>query len=87
MKIKGSYEIMTLMNEIIAVDISNKFHGVIKLNKTSEFIWKDIEKGKSEEDIAKHLTEKYDVSCEKALEATKKFCSKLAKEGVLIEYE
>ena len=84
MKINGTYEVMTLMGETVAVDVSNKFHGVIKLNKTSEFIWKDLEKGKSEEDIAKHLTEKYDVSYEKALEATKKFCNKLAKEGILV---
>lgn len=84
MKIKGSYEIMTLMNEIIAVDISNKFHGVIKLNKTSELIWKDLEKGKSAEEIAKHLTEKYKVSYEKALEATIAFCEKLAAEDILV---
>ena len=85
MKINGSYEIMTLMNETIAVDVSNKFHGVIKLNKTSEEIWKGIEQGKSVEKIASQLTEKYDVSHEKALESVNMFCSKLTKEGILIK--
>ena len=84
MKIKGSYEIMTLMNETIAVDISNKFHGVVKLNKTSEIIWKDLEQGKSVEEIAKHLTDVYDVSYEKAVESAQKFCAVLIKEGILI---
>ena len=84
MIINGTYEIMTLMGETIAVDVSNKFHGVIKLNKTSEFIWRDLENGKSLEEIGNHLTEKFEVSYEKALEATKNFCDKLAEEGVLI---
>lgn len=84
MKINGTYEIMTLMGETIAVDVSNKFHGVIKLNITSEFIWKDLEKGKSLEEIAKHLTEKYDVSYDRALDEARKFCDKLIEEKVLI---
>ena len=75
---------MTLMGETIAVDVSNKYHGVIKLNKTSEFIWKDLEKGKSLEEIAKHLTEKYDVSYDRALDEARKFCDKLIEEKVLI---
>lgn len=72
------------MNETIAVDVSNKFHGVIKLNKTSELIWRDIEQGKTIEEIAKHLTEKYDVSYDRALNETRKFCDKLSEEDVLI---
>lgn len=85
MKINGTYEIMTLMGEIIAVDVSNKFHGVVKLNKTSEFIWKDLEKEKGIEEIANHLTEKYDVSYEKAFQSTKEFCEQLVNEGILVE--
>ena len=84
MKINGKYEIRTLMGETIAVDVSNKFHGVIKLNKTSEFIWKDLEKNMSIQDIAKHLTQKYDVAYDKALESVEKFCDKLSKEGILV---
>lgn len=84
MKINGSYEIMTLMNETIAVDVSNKFHGVVKLNKTSEMIWKDLEKGKSLEDIANHLTEVYEVSYDKAIDSVEKLCDELKKEGILI---
>lgn len=84
MKINGSYEIMTLMNETIAVDLSDKFHGVIKLNKTSEIVWKDLEKGKSPEEIARHLAEIYDVSFEKAFDSTNKLCEELTKEGILI---
>lgn len=60
-----------------------EFNGVIKLNSTCAEIWKLMEQGLDEADIAKALSERYDVDTEKALSDVRKIVSKLAESGVL----
>ena len=72
----GSYIVMNLGSEI-------SFNGVITLNETGAFIWKAIEDGKSEGDIAKAIAEEYEVDYESALSDASNFIAKMSKAGIL----
>ena len=61
----------------------NDLHGMIALNETGAFIWKLLEDEKTEEELARALTEEYEVSYEEALEAVKEFRELMEKEKVL----
>lgn len=72
----GSYIVMNLGGEI-------SLNGVITLNETGAFIWKAIEDGKSESDVAKAIAEEYEIDEETALRDVKAFIIKMSEAGVL----
>ena len=86
MKIKSGFVIREIAGQYMAVPVGervNDLHGMIALNETGAFIWKLLEDEKTEEDLARALTEEYEVSYEEALEAVKEFYDLMKTEQVL----
>ena len=86
MNIKSGFVIREIAGQYMAVPVGervNDLHGMIALNETGAFIWKLLENEKTEEELARALTEEYEVSYEEALEAVKEFRELMEKEKVL----
>ncbi len=84
MKIKEGFVLRRVLDEAIVVasgEASKSFHGMIKLNETAAVIWELIAEGNSEEEIAKKLSEKYEISVEQAAEDTKSMIAVMAEKG------
>ena len=67
-------------------NLSRDFRGMIELNYTAADIWDCLAQGKSQEDTAKFLAEKYGIDFQKALQDTGKILEKMHQSGV-IEYD
>ena len=88
MKIKSGFVIREIAGQYMAVPVGervNDLHGMIALNETGAFIWKLLEDEKTEEDLARALTEEYEVSYEKALEAVREFRELLSSDSLLLD--
>lgn len=88
MQIKEGYVMREVAGQamVIAVgEASKTFHGIINLNSTGKQIWEGVEKGMSPEEIAKKLTEDYEVGYEKALKDTNAMIAKMSEAGVIQE--
>ncbi len=72
----GSYIVMNLGGEL-------SFNGVITLNETGAFIWRAIEEGKAENEIAELIASEYETDAETALRDVKAFINKMSEAGVL----
>ena len=86
MKIKEGFMLHEVGGEYIVVAVgkaSAEFNGVIKLNSTCAEIWKQIEQGLGEDEIAKNLADRYDVDGEKALADVRRIIASLAENGIL----
>ena len=86
MKIKEGFLLREVGGEYIVVAVgraSAEFNGVIKLNGTCAEIWKLIEQGLDENEIANALCERYDVDAEKALADVRGIVAKLTESGVI----
>ena len=64
-------------------DATVDFDGMLRLNETASFLWKVLEKGASREEMAKALTEEYEVTYEHALRSTDNFLKMLQDAGCL----
>ncbi len=88
MKIKSGFVIREIAGQYMAVPVGervNDLHGMIALNETGAFIWKLLEDEKTEEDLARALTEEYEVSYEEALEAVREFRELLFSDSLLLD--
>ena len=86
MKIKEGFVLRRVLDEAIVVasgEASKNFHGMIKLNETAAVIWELIAEGNSEEEIAKKLSEKYEISVEQAAEDIKAMIAVMAEKGII----
>ena len=84
MKIKAGFVLRRVLDEAIVVasgEASKSFHGMVKLNETAAVIWELIDAGNSEEEIAKKISEKYEISLEQAAEDTKAMIAVMAEKG------
>lgn len=82
MKLKQKFILREIANEAILIPIMNKddlFNGVISLNETGVFIWKQLENEKSKEEIVSALLEEYEVSIEQARKNVDDFFANLEK--------
>ena len=69
MKIKQEFILRDIAGDYVLIPVANiddSFHGIISLNETGAFIWKQLEQGKTEEQIVQALLEEYTVSQEQA---------------------
>lgn len=85
MKIKSGFVIREIAGQYMAVPVGervNDLHGMIALNETGAFIWKLLENEKTEEELARALTEEYEVSYEEALEAVREFLELILNENL-----
>ena len=71
---------------VVAVgSASQYFNGMIKLNSTGVFLFKELKDDKTEDDLVKALTKKYDVDEETARKDVQSFVETLAKPGIIEE--
>lgn len=80
MKINEGFMLREVAGNFVVVPVgkaSENFRGVINLNEIGAFIWRKIEAGLEESEIANALTEEYNVSLEQAKEDVNKFINKL----------
>ena len=77
LKVKKGFILRKLGTEYMAVAIgeaSRNFNGMIRLNGTGAFYWKELEKGTTKEDLVSQTLEKYEgVTEETALHDVKEF--------------
>ena len=86
MKIRNGFIIREVGNQPVVVAVgaaSQFFNGMIKLNSTGEFLFKELKKDKTEDDLVKALTDKYEVDEETARADVHAFVETLAKPGII----
>ena len=88
MKIKKDFISRRVADEWIVLAVgqtSVSFHGLLRLNNTSHLLWEALEKGASEGELVRLLTEEYEVSDGKAAEDVTAFVAQLRTIGCLEE--
>ena len=87
-KLIGTMTVTEVAGEYIAVPVgetTEKYRGIVRLNGTALDIWKGLEKGQSEDEIARTLVENYEgVDFSKAKENTHAMIEKLIEGGILL---
>ena len=77
LKVKKGFILRKLGTEYMAVAIgeaSRNFNGMIRLNGTGAFYWKELKKGTTKEDLVSQTLEKYEgVTEETALHDVEEF--------------
>ena len=87
MKIKEGFILREIAGSFIVVavgDAVKTFNGVINLNPTGAFLWKQLSEGGDEETLLKALLGEYDVDEELAKRDIAMFIEKLKKANLLI---
>lgn len=86
MKINDGMVLTQLGDDYVAVSSGEMtgFRGIVKLNKTSADIWRFIDEGLDESEIAQRLVDKYDnVDYELALQNTRYIIDVLEQKGII----
>ncbi|MBO7150893.1 MAG: PqqD family protein [Clostridia bacterium] len=84
MKIKEGFALKNVAGSWVVLPLAVKnldFTGMLSLNETGRMLWLLLEEGVSREDMAKALTEEYEVSYERALADVDVFLDKLVQTG------
>ena len=86
MKIKEGFILRTICGESVVVGeglAQVNFNKMLSLNASSAYLWKSVEgKEFTLEDLTKLLTDKYDVTAERAAEDAAKVAEIWVREGV-----
>ena len=88
MKIKKDFILREMddMCIVVAVGESAKsFNGVINLNETAQFIWKQLEKGCTQDELVEAVLAEYDAPREVIEADIEKILAKLRQEKILDE--
>lgn len=88
MKLKYTFELVNLDDEIVAVPIDaskEEFRGIIKLNPSAEIIFKLLDNNITEDEIFDVLINKYDVAEDELRQYIHDFINKLNSAGLLEE--
>ncbi len=86
MKIKDGFILREVAGNYIVVavgDAVKNFNGVINLNETGAFLWKELVKGCDEDALLAALLAEYDVDEEIAKTDVKAFITKLTEAGLI----
>ena len=86
MKVSDKFVLRQVAGEWIVLPIAEKtvdFNGMLTLNETGFMLWKLLEKGSTEEALAKALTDEYDVTFAEALTDVNEYLGKLDRAGCL----
>ncbi|MBR2338364.1 MAG: PqqD family protein [Clostridia bacterium] len=86
MKIKEGFVLRRVMGKAVVIAAGNAgetFHGMIKLNDTAADVWQWLSEGCDIAQIVQKITEKYDVSAEKATADVHTLLDKLRAEGIV----
>lgn len=88
MYVKKCFKLMKVgvQNIVVATgDEEKKFGGILRLNDTSAFLWKQLEGKSQEEDLVATLMNEYGIEEDVAQRSVEAFLSSLRNEGVLVE--
>lgn len=86
MKIKDGFILREIAGNFIVIAIGNAvkdFNGVITLNETGAFLWKQLEKGATKEQLLEALLNEYEVDNQVAEQHIDKFIDKLTNAQLL----
>lgn len=88
MKIKKGLMLRSVggVNMVVAVgDMAARFKGIVRLNETGVFLWKQLESDSDESALVTAMTEKYDVEEDVAKRDVAAFLEKMRQVGFLDE--
>lgn len=88
MRIKEGFILREMGETFVAVPVegeSKQFYGMIQLNETGAFLWRNMEKECSEDQLAEALMETYDVDETQAKKDVSAVVEKFRKAGILVE--
>ena len=89
MKLKYKFVIREVSGQSVAVAVGTdyeKFNGMVKLNKTGAYIMELLNSGdKSQQELVTALTDRYEVTAERAEANVKSFLDILRQGGLLRE--
>ena len=87
MKINKDYVLQEVNGVYIVAAVGKsavkKVKGYIKINESAAALWKEIDKGASEEELVKFLTDNYEVDEVTARKDVSKFIKTLKDKGIL----
>ena len=86
MKIKAGFLLREVAGSYIVVAtgaLAKEFGGIIKLNETGSFLWKQLAEHTDIQALAEALTKEYDVSKEDAEKDVQSFVTMLLDAGIL----
>ena len=86
MKIKEGFILRKVGTDHVVVAVgeaSKTFHGMIKLNDTAAFLWRQVDEGLTLDEITDKMTETYDVDAETARRCAAYFIAQMKENGVL----
>lgn len=86
MKIKNNFVLRNIAGTQVALplgDANVNFTGMLTLNETGVFLWHKLESDCTVEELAKSITDEYDVSYDEALADVKAFLKRLDDVGCI----
>ncbi len=86
MKIDQRFKIMSIAGENIVVPLGSKnvnFNKMISLNDSGAFLWQQLQKEKTEEELIHNMQEEYEIDENTAAKDIKNFLKKLSDAGML----
>ena len=86
MKIKQGLILREVAGNYIVVAVGpavKHFNGVVSLNETGAFLWKQLENGSDEEGLVKALLDNYEIEEEFAKDEAHNFITKLMGAGLV----
>lgn len=86
MKIKGDFVLRDISGTTVVVPVGDRavdFGGMLNLNETGAFLFKALQQGADETQLASSLADEYEVTQEKAAEDVALFINKLKDAGIL----
>ena len=86
MKINKDYVLRNVAGESIVVptgEASQKINGMMTLNETAAFLWENVEKVQTEEDLVKLLLDEFEVEKEIAVKDVSDFVRELTAAGII----
>lgn len=88
MKLKSGFVLRSVMGKTVVVatgEASKTFHGMIKLNRTAEEIWRGLQEEMTENQISRKISEKYGISEAQAASDVKELLKRMQEKGFLTE--
>ena len=86
MKLKEGFILRSVAGNNVVIPTGKRtldLNGMITLNETGAFIWRQLEQDADEEQIVAAILESYDVEPERAAKCVKTFLEKLREVGCL----
>lgn len=88
MKLKSGFVLRELRGQSVVVavgDATKSFNGIIKLNESSAYLWKQLKGEFSKESLVQSLLNEYDVEKDVAIKNVEYFVGTLKENGIIEE--